>query len=327
MTIRDIPALKQDSRAALDRCGGQKKLALIYGGGLVGMSLLLTLSDHILSRMIAETGGLSNMGTRTILSTLQTMLPIVQMLVQLGWNAGYAMAILKIVRREPADHTHLTSGFSLFFPMLRAMVLEGLIYLNILILSFFLSMQIYMLTPWFQDLVTVLEPVLPSILDGSMPILDEATLIAAMDAMVPMMILFCVLSLALFIPINYRLRFSTLCLIDAPRAGALRAMATSRRILRRNCFRLFRLDLSFWWYHGILALASLIQMLPMLGLLLPQGSDFTYYLCYGVYLAILFLVFAFLHNRVECTYAAAYETLREKPQENSVVLGNIFDMQ
>lgn len=327
MTIRDFSALKQESREALERCANQKQLALVYTGGLVGCSLLLTILDYILSQMISGTGGLSNLGTRTILSTLQNMLPILQMLALLGWNAGYTIAILKILRREPVDNRTLTSGYSLFFPMLRAMLLEGLIFFNLAFLSFVLSVQIYMFTPWAEELVTVVEPVLPSILDSTAVVMDDAMLMGVMEAMLPLLLIFCALYFVISVPVSYRLRFSTLCLVDAPRAGAMRAMAASRRLLRRNCFRLFRIDLRLWWYHGILALASLIQMLPLLGFLLPQGFDFTYYLCYGVYLAIVFAVYAFARNRVECTYAAAYDSLREKPKENAVVLGNIFDMQ
>ena len=103
MTIRDISALKADSREALDRCGSQKQIVLLHTVGLVGSSLLLAVLSEILSRMISGTGGLSNLGTRSILSTLQSMLPILQTLLLIGWNAGYAMAMLKISRREPAD--------------------------------------------------------------------------------------------------------------------------------------------------------------------------------------------------------------------------------
>lgn len=328
MTIRDFSSLKQESREALDRCGGQKRLALVYTGGLVGLSLLLTVLDSLLADRISGTGGLGNLGTRSLLSTLQTMLPILQMLVMLGWNAGYTISVLKILRREPVGDRTLLSGFSLFFPMLRAMLLEGLLFFNIAFLSFFVSMQIYLFTPWAEELMAVMEPMVPSILEGTAPVvMEDAMLLGAMDAMLPMVLLFGGLYLVLSVPVSYMLRFSTFCLVDAPRSGAIRAMAASRRMLRGNLFRLFRLDLRFWWYHGLLAIASLIQMLPLMGILLPQGFDITYYVCYGVYLAIIFAVYAFARNRVECTYAAAYDSLREKPKENAVVLGNIFDMR
>lgn len=327
MTFPNFPELKQKSRDALDRCGNQKTLALIYAGGLVGSALLLTVLDYILSEMIEGTGGLRNMGTRTILSSLQTMLPILQSLALLGWNAGYTMVVLNLIRGRYSDHRTLVSGFNLFFPMLRAMLLEGLLYFNLLIVSLLLSVQIYSFTPWAKELMLTLEPMLPAMMENpDQLILDEATLVAAMWDMLPMVVIFGILYFVLAVPISYRLRFRTYCLVDAPRAGALRAMAASRRLLRKNCFRLFLIDLRFWWYHGLLALAGLLPMIPLTGFQFSLGFDFTYYLCYGVYLLITFALYTLAMNRVECTYAAAYESLLEPPAENTVILGNIFDM-
>ena len=250
MTIPEIPVLKAEARSALEYSRNQKNIALVYTAGLVGSSLVVLVLDYILSQMIADAGGLGNLGTRTILSSLQSMLPILQMLVLLGWNAGYALAVLQMIRRQNPDRTALTSGFSMFFPMLRCMLLEGMIYFNIIILSFLLSAQIYAFTPWARELMQLLEPVLPAMLEN-------------------------------------------------PEAYVL---------------------------EDALLLPALRKMLPLMGFVLPFGFDATYYLCYGVYLAIVFGLYALVRNRVECTYVAAYEALREKPKENAVVLGNIFDM-
>lgn len=326
MTIRNISGLKQEAREALQSCNAQGRIVLIHTAVLVGLSVLLTVADTVLAEMISGTGGLGNMGTRTILSTFQSMLPIVQMLVLLGWNAGYTLTMMKILRREQADPANLMEGFSLFWPLLRCLLLEGMIYFAVTMGSFFLAMQIYLFTPWARELVEILEPVLPSMLSSTVPVLEEALMVPAMKAMAPMLLIFGVLYFLMAIPISYRLRMNLYCLIDAPRAGALYAIRTSRRIMRRNCFSLFRLDLSFWWYHGLLMLASLIQMLPLLGLPLPLSFDAQYYLCYGIYLAMTFGLYVLARNRVEAAYAAAYETLREKPEEHAVVLGNIFDM-
>ena len=327
MTIRNRPGLKQAAREALQSCDAQGRIVLIHTAVLVGLSLLLTAADTVLAEMISGTGGLGNMGTRTILSTFQSMLPIVQMLALLGWNAGYTLTTMKIIRRERAGTSNLMEGFSLFWPLLRCLMLEGLIYFGVTMISFFLAMQIYLFTPWARELVEILEPVLPSMLSNTVPVLDDALLMPALKAMAPMLLIFGGLYFLMSIPISYRLRMNLYCLIDAPRAGALRAIGTSRRIMRRNCFALFKLDLSFWWYHGLLALLSVVQMLPLLGLPLPLSYDAQYYICYGVYLAGTFAVYVLARNRVEVTYAAAYESLREKPEEHAVVLGNIFDMQ
>lgn len=328
MTIPEISVLKAESRRGLDQSVHQQNIALVYSAGLVGSAVLVLILDYFLSEMISGTGGLGNLGTRTILSTLQSMLPILQMLVLLGWNAGYALSVLQMIRRQQPDRNTLASGFSLFFPMLRCMLLEGILYFNLVIISFFLSVQIYSFTPWAKELMQLLEPVLPAMMeDPTQVVLDAAVLYPGMQKLLPMVLIFAALYLVLALPVSYRLRFSTFCLVDAPRGGAMRAMHTSRMMLRRNCWKLFRIDLHFWWYHGLLAIASLIQMLPLMGFVLPVGFDATYYLCYGIYLAVVFALYVLARNRVEGTYAAAYEALREKPKENAVVLGNIFDMQ
>lgn len=327
MTIRDTAALRQHARSALENAPTQRTVALVFAAVTVGISLVLNLADTALSEMIAGTGGLSNMGTRTILSTLQSMLPILQTLILLGWNAGYTMAVLKIDRGQHADGNTLKSGFSLFFPLLRCLLLEAAIYFGMSALSFFLAIQIYMFTPWAKELLEIMEPMLPSIL-GTTPVIDEAAMLPALQAMAPMMLIFGALYFLLAVPTSYRLRMRIFCLIDNPRAGAIRAIATSRRIMRRNCFQLFKLDLSFWWYHGLMLLATAIQLLPLTDLL-PMDFDTAYYVCFGVYLAMIFGIYALLRNPVETAYAAAYETLRDKPEEtqtNQVVLGNIFDM-
>lgn len=327
MTIRDTAALRQHARTALENAPVHRRIACVYTAVVVGLSLVLTLADYVLTEMISGTGGLGNLGTRTILSTLQSMLPILQTLVLLGWGAGYSIAVLKIARGEYADADTLKSGFSLFFPLLRMMLLEGAIYFGLCMLSFYLSFQIYMFTPWALDLMELMEPMLPSILNTANPVIEEAAMIPMMKAMAPMLLIFAGFYFLLAIPMGYRLRMRTFCLIDNPAMGALRAIATSRRIMRRNCFQLFKLDLSFWWYHALLAIATGIQMLPMTDLI-PLDFDLVFYLCYGVYLALISVVYVFLRNRVEVAYAAAYEALRDKPQEpqNQVVLGNIFDM-
>ena len=88
MTIPEISVLKAESRRGLDQSVHQQNIALVYSAGLVGSAVLVLIMDYFLSEMISGTGGLGNLGTRTILSTLQSMLPILQMLVLLGWNAG-----------------------------------------------------------------------------------------------------------------------------------------------------------------------------------------------------------------------------------------------
>ena len=331
MTIRDTAALRQHARTALENTPVHRRIAYVYTAVMVGLSLALTLADYVLTELISGTGGLGNMGTRTILSTLQSMLPILQTLVLLSWGAGYSIAVLKIARGEYADADTLKSGFSLFFPLLRMMLLEGAIYFGLCMISFYLSFQIYMFTPWARDLMEIMEPMLPSILNTAAPVIEEAAMIPMMKAMAPMLLIFAGFYFLLAIPMGYRLRMRTFCLIDNPRAGALRAIATSRRIMRRNCFQLFKLDLRLWWFYLATFGASVLGygdvLLSLMGVNLPFHEDVNYFLFYGLYWAAQFAIFYFLLPKVEVPYALAYDAVcpKEEPPAG-VVLGNIFQM-
>ena len=144
-------------------------------------------------------------------------------------------------------------------------------------------------------------------------------------------LIFGVLFLALAAPLFYRYRMADYLIIDRPAAGALAALRDSRMMTKGNRWNLFRLDLSMWWYYAaVLASAAVAygdQLLPALGISLSFSDTAAYFVFLGVYLAVIFVIYYFLRNRVEVTYALAYDSLRPRePENNGAVLGNIFQM-
>ena len=120
-------------------------------------------------------------------------------------------------------------------------------------------------------------------------------------------------------------------IIDRPAIGALAALRDSRVMTKGNRWNLFRLDLSMWWYYAAMLVSIAVnygdQLLPDLGITPPFSDTVAYFLFFGVYLAVTFVIFYFLRNRVEVTYALAYDSLRPREPENKgAVLGNIFRM-
>ena len=93
--------------------------------------------------------------------------------------------------------------------------------------------------------------------------------------------------------------------------------------------RLYRRD---WFRPAAAVLASAAvaygdQLLPALGISLSFSDTAAYFVFLGVYLAVIFVIYYFLRNRVEVTYALAYDSLRPRePENNGAVLGNIFRM-
>lgn len=330
----NIRALRSKAAQRLSTAQDEKKIVLIFGGINILASLLVTVVNYCLGLQIDQTGGLSSFGLRSILSTLQTLLPIVQMFALLCLELGYMAAMLRISRGQYTSPQTLRAGMQRFWPMVRAILFQSLIYLGVGIASFYLAMQIFLITPLSNGFLEVLMPILSSAgqLDPTALLADEALQLQLLAGMVPMYILVLVIFSAAAVPIMYQYRMVNYVLLDKPGIGALAAMRESRDMMRRNRLSLFRLDLSFWWYYGLTLLGTAVcygdLLLAVLGVELPWSDTVSYFLFYGLYLAIVLVSCYFLRNKVEVTYALAYDSIRPQEQENNggVVLGNIFDM-
>ena len=332
MNIRDRREIRQAASHALATVAGNpRRVALVYGGILCLLSLVSTLISFYLNAEIAGTGGLSNMGLRSVLSTIQAVLPFLQIAVTLGLELGYAAAMLNIARGRSAEPRDLLGGFRKFLPMAVSVMWQIIICSAAIIAALYVSCWIFMFLPSYDAFLDVIEPVLESMTTMSTAmILDDATLAAAMEAMIPMLRIFAVLAAIVLIPITYQYRMVTFCLADA--AGylsGLGALRESRRMMRRNRFQLFRLDLGFWWYYLLQVLISLVcygdALLPMFGITLPWSQTASYFVFLILSLALQLGVYVLCMNRVTVTYATAYDALRPKPQKG-VALGSIFDM-
>ena len=332
MNIRNIRDLKQTAAQRLQSASQARNIMLIYTGLTLLASALVTVINYVLDLQIAQTGGLSNMGTRSILSTIQSLLPILQTLATMCLELGFLAAMLRVCRGQYVSPQTLRAGLPRFWAALRCALLQGAIYFGVCMVCFYLALQIYLFTPLSNAAVEILTPLVSQSSSADVTaLLDEVTQLELTRAMLPMFALFGVLFLVVATPILYQYRMANYVLMDNPRAGAIMALRESRYMMRRNRFALFRIDLSFWWYYVLIGLTSVIcygdVVLALLGVSLPWSSEVSYFLFYGLFLVSTFGVYYFFLNRVNTTYALAYDSLRPKPKEdNSVILGNIFNM-
>lgn len=332
MNIRNIKQIHRSARQSLaSNRGSTASVALIYAGVTCLLALAATAVSWYLNRQIAGTGGLSNMGLRSILSTINYILPFVQVIVAMSLSLGLCAVALDVVRHRAARAATLLEGFYRFFPLLRATLLQGAVFAGLSVVCMYLSSWIFMMLPASQAFYEVMTPYLESmtVLNSEL-VLDEATLMAAASTMTPMVIIFAVVYCLAALPVSYQYRMVSYCLLDSDRPGAFASLRASRTMMRRNRFSLFRLDLSFWWYYLLEALAVLVcygdMLLPLVGVSLPWSGTASYFLFYIASLALQFAVYFLFLNRVQATYATAYEAIRPKPQQGGVALGNIFDM-
>ena len=322
----DRRSLHQSARAQLSAASGTPKpVVLIYAAVSSLLALAATLVSLLLSDRIADTGGLSNLGLRSILSTIQYILPIVQVLVMMTMDLGYLRAMLNITRGFPARNRDLTHGFYLFWPLLRTIIMQYVVYFGIIFLSIYASSFIFSVLPLSRNFYAVMEPYFSGTL-----VMDQAAALQAFPTMIPFLVICLVVCCALLLPKIYQFRMTFYCLLDSSRPGALAALGQSRMMMQGNRMRLFRLDLDFWWFYALEILITLVcygdLLLPMLGVSFPWSATVSYFLFYLLSLVLQVTVYYFFMNRVHVTYAAFYETIRPRPQENGAVLGNIFDM-
>lgn len=334
MNIRNIRLLKQTAAQRLENAPQAVRIVLIYGGITLALSALVTVVNFILGLEISQTGGLRNIGIRSLLSSLQTFLPMAQSLIALALQLGYCNAALRIARGQYASPNSLRMGFDRFWLMLRCNILVGLILLGSSFVCIYLAIQIFFLTPLSHSATDIvlgtvggLDPA--TAMDAMM--MDDAAYGAFMHSIWPVFPILALVCILLLVPILYQYRMVNYVIVDNPSFGALAVLGQSRMLMKRNRFRLFRLDVSLWWYYllGLLASAAGYGdvLLPMVGVIFPWSDTVGYFLFYSLYLVLQLAIFYLFLNRVSVTYALAYESLLpEKKESNAVVLGNIFDM-
>lgn len=338
MDIRNTRALKDTAAQRLASAREPGSLVLHYSLVTVFSSLLVTVVNYVLGLQIEQATGLANLGLNSVLSTVQTVLPLILSFAMLAWDFGYLFTVLRMSREQEVNTRMLPFGFQRFWPLFRMTLLQGLLFVGAGILSFNLSMVIYLMTPLSSRFMELIAPLAAemSALDpnaaSALASLDAAALDALYLAMIPYFLLFFGLYLLFVLPMSYSFRMANYCLLDHPQAGALSALRESRFMMRRNRLALFKLDISLWWYYALLIIASLIGygdvILALLGVALPFSSEVAYFLFYIVFLAIEVGIYYLFRNRVEITYALAYEAVRPRYEEkdSGVVLGNIFNM-
>ncbi len=327
MNIRQI---HETAQQRLDQAQYKQKIMLIYAGITIGLSALVTVATYFLGEQISKTGGLSNMGLRSILSTVKSLLPILQNLVLLCLELGFLNAMIRMSRGLYTSPNSLRAGLPRFWAAIRCTLLLSFRYLIITFCSFYLAVMIFTLTPLSNTTTEILTPVLEqlTVMDTQI-VIDEAIVPALMNSMIPAFVIWGVLLLISLVPVYYRYRLANYILMDKPAYGALMALGESKILMHKNCFAMFKLDLSLWWYYLLTGLSMVIcygdVIFALLGISLPWSETVSYFVFYALFLAAQFGIYYFFGNRVGITYALAYESLKPKEEPtNGVVLGNIF---
>ena len=293
--------------------GNPKKLVLIHTAIALGSSLLLTFITYLLSLLIDETGGLSGLTTRSLLTTAQSVLELVVMIAMPFWQVGIFYAALQWTRKESANFDSLLQGFRRFGAVLGLQILRGVLFLALGMPLSYIATAIFMLTPFSAPF---LERIAPMMEQGLTPEQLEALITpeftaATTHAAIPLLIIFAIIYLAVAIPVFYRIRFADFAVMDNMPAG--RALVNSFNITKGSCLQVLKIDLSFWWFYLLQILSVAVcyadTILPALGVALPVSGVTAAFLFYilGTLLQGV-LLWQWEAHRVT-VYGLAYRTL------------------
>lgn len=322
MSIPSAKYLKKKASNRLESGKEPKQVVLVYAGILAASSLLVAVVRNLLDGQISQTGGIQNIGARSMLTTADTVLTIAQMLLIMCLSLGYTASMLRIARGQYASPNSLKAGVERIWVLLRTRLLQGLILMAASFSLCFLVVNVCLLTPLSNGLVAALST--------NALLADEIVLASLYSAMLPILLIYLVALLPLMWYFSCTYRMADYLLIDRPQLGAFGALRESRRMMKGNMKMMFRVDISFWWYYllqaAISAVTYLNMVLALFGVQLGLPAEVAYWLTVVLYLLADFAVRYFFSNRVAVTYALFYDSLCPKQEQSGAVLGNIFQM-
>ncbi len=291
------------------------KLVFLHTAVAVGSALLLSVLDYILMGQMDRAAGLSGMQTRAVLETIRVILQYAGTLLLPFWELGFIFAALRGARNQQPVPGDLMEGFRRFWPALRLMLLQLVIYGSVAMACMNFSVMVFMFTPLSRGLDALLEPLQNA---DAQALMEQLTPEQLQSAVMPGVVLFLVIFIAVMIPLLYRLRLSEFALMDKPGTGAFAAIGISNRRMKKNGWKLFRVDLQFWWFYLLQILVAVLcyadALLELAGVQLPVSDTASFFLFYLLYALCQLALHTFFRGRVQATYARIYDDL-ETPIE------------
>lgn len=325
MAILNPRALKAESAQRLsDRLSNTRMLVLIYTGASVLLSLLVNGLNLVLEEQIGGTGGLSGLSMRSFLETLQTLLSYASTLFSPFWQAGFLYVIIRTARSQTAGPRDLLFGFKRFPRVLSYTLFQLLIVIAIATVTTYAATYLYLLTP-LSDAAS----------EGLTALYDSGALVSAegvlnvdaiptellMQMAVPLLSLFLVVFLPVYVFVSYSFRLSEYLLLEGQETGAMGALIRSAKLMKGHRFQMFKLDLSYWWYYALEMLLAVVcyldMILPMMGVALPFNETVAYFVTLILYGVLELGLHLWTKCQVDTTYVLAYEAIVHPAQGES----------
>jgi hypothetical protein len=208
--------------------------------------------------------------------------------------------------------------------VLRLTVLEGLLCAAVILVTMQVGTYLYLLSPLSAPATALLQQVAAlnptdsaAVLD-LVTVLDQQTIKAIAWSAAPFLV---IPPLVVLIPLSYRLRLAQYLLLDQPRMGAMAAIMFSFRLMKKNCLKLFVLDLRLWWFYIlellVLALSYGDLLLPLVGATAEGGGVLLTFLFYALALACQVGLYVWQKPQVMASYVLFYDGLLPKEEDQA----------
>lgn len=308
-----------------------RKAVRIHSAIALAAPLAVFLLQLLLSLAAPKQSGLAGFQSAAMFSTAQSFLNTVCQILLPFWQIGVLFAAIRATRRQEVDFSDLKQGFRRWGVVLRYQILisfgsMAVVFVAAMGLSLVLSflMPIYMsLRPMPESASTLSTEAFLQSFESAVSSADPVAIIRLIPKDIilytlPILILASVCAVILILHIYYRLRMSQFLLMDDPAVGARQSIFYSNQMVKGNKWKLFLLDLSFWWYGLLQLLPAAVSILPLvlsyckISLPIP-GTVVTLLsqlLSTGIHMGILW----FFGPYINATYACAYDELRTPSQ-------------
>ena len=278
---------------------------------LTGLAFLLVTAIGYGIELIPISTGLDSFGTQAVLTAIPTALKVILAVLLPFWGAGLRYAAVNIYRGHTPDNQHLLQGFRRFSAISVTVLWRIVRYALAGFVAVWGVGVLISLLPMPQVAAELLEAFLRQ---GTLPDTWQGGLILGTY-------LVCYVNgvLVFVLPLVYRHRLTGYLIVDDGELGGWNAMQESHLLMRRNGLRLLRVDLSYWWYHlldGALLLVSFSDLLPLMGLHLPNSEIVRIALLVGAPILRLLLQVVF-KPRLAVEYAGFFDSLLYAEPEES----------
>lgn len=315
----DYPSLRRGTADALRMAEyDHKRLVLIHSAAHLLLTVLIAAITFFLDRQIEGTGGLGGLGQRSVLTTAKAFLQLAQAFVLLFWAMGYLSTTLEYSRNEDPDLNSLLEGFRTWGPVIRLTAVMSLLFGGLLFIAIEAGTFVFILTPWAAPLLKVSTEFFATAESMDLQALEVLLTPVLEQLQFPLSCTCGVVFLALVAPAFYRFRLAPTCLMDHPGKGAFGSLAQSAKLMRGNYAAMIRLDLRFWWFHGLYLLLLLVGNFGAAAaeyVSLPVPADTAQLILTLVCAVCMLLLFWWRKNEVSVAYARAYEILLSPPKE------------